>query len=1076
MKPLPPDIAKITRPKASRLIARPRLFAALDEARQGSATWVSAPPGFGKTSLASSYVEQHGFDCLWYRVDEEDADAGNFFYYLNQAGKNLARHKNDLPSFTPENLPSLGAFARRFFENLCLRLRTPAILVFDEYEELGVDSPLHGVLAKVVEHLPEGIHILFLSREQPPAAFARLRTHGAFAHIQAEALRLTQEEAQAFAARKGLPSAGQNEILRLNELTGGWAAGLMLLLMRGNLPLPEGMPGTASLQVLFDYFSQEVFRNLEPSIQNLLLKCAILPEMPLDAVERATGSGEALLLLDRLSAKNYFTTLHDGAVAVYRFHPLFRAFLLEQVEKAIPREQLVALQKKAARVLAQGGHTEGAIALMHACEDWDALAQIVLTHAEQLARQGRLQTLESWIRRLPAPVIERSPWLLYWLGTSQLPRDPIEARATLLRAYALFDLTEDTAGLYLCWSGIASIYFFVFLPFGEALAWISTFEDLQRRHPNFPSQAIEARVVLGLVSLLRLYRLDHSQLPHWLSRGRGLLGAIDDHSTRLLAGGELAWCYSWLGKTAEVASLLHELAPLATADMAPLARLNWLSATAMYAWHRADAAVCAESVAQALRIADESDVHVLDAHICVFGVYGALSIGDASAAKALQLRIGNPLLARRNIDAASFHHLHTLVDWHLGNFQEAEQHARQTLAQSEQLGIVFICFVAHVCLASILVELGHVDEAGEHLTHAARMAQGVDSGPMAHLSLLGKALLEFKRGRHAEALEFLRGAIESAKDIGGHYTPFYHRDTLAALYALGLEVDMEVSHLQAQIRLQRLVPQAPERAPENWPWPVKIYTLGRFAIAKDGAPLKTGAKSSHKPVELLKTLIAHGGRAVHQDKFIAALWPDTEGDDAHHAFETTLYRLRKLLGAEALIVKDGQLTLDHRHCWVDCWAFERLASSVTESIAADDFPAVARDTHKLLNIYQGTFLNRDQDIPAAHIHGERLRSRLLRALESLGQYWAARRDHPRILECYLRALEVDPRAEVFYQHLMRHYHAQGRYPEAIAVYQRCRLALHSLTGVTPSADTNVLHASALAAAADYPPSPVPAED
>ncbi len=1052
---------KITRPKSSRLTERPRLFAALDEARHGSATWMNAPPGFGKTSLASNYREQRELDCLWYRMDAEDADVGSFFYYLKQAGDSFPSSDGDLPAFTPENLLSLDAFGRRFFEKLHQRLPSPALLVFDDYQDVAADAALHGILAKAVEHLPDSVHVLFLSREPPPPAFTRLHGHGAFAHIDGAALQFTQEEAQALGVCKKT-CRGQDEIFRLNELAGGWAAGLTLLLEPSHQPFPERRPDTATLQMLFDYFSQEIFRNLDLSTQTLLLKCALLPEMPIAVVEQVTDSEETSHLLATLSAKNYFTTRHDnGDVAVYRFHPLFRTFLRAQAEKILTHEALAALQKKAALALAHSGYTEDAVTLLHACAEWPTLTHIILTHAEQLARQGRLQTLVSWIQRLPEPVIEESPWLLFWLGSCQLTFDPMVARATLQRAYALFDAADDATGLYLSWAGVATVYLFAWFDSQEALVWIAAFEDLRRRHPDFPSPAIEARATVGLVSLLRLYRLDHSQLLDWINRCRTLLNTIDDHTSRLLAASELTWCYSWLGKIAHGGLLLRELAHLATDDTAPLVRLNWLTSTAMNAWHRADAVGCADTVAQALHLADESDSHAMDLYICLFGVYGALTVGNAAAAQALQPRITDTTLNPRNLDVSSFHHVLTLVNLHLGNFHDAEQHARQALAASEEFRIVFLRFIAHLCLAGVLLELGKLNQAAEHFEHAARWSQGINSAAMTHLCQLGNALLAFKRGHPAEALAHLGGAIENAKIVGGHYTPFYYRETLSGLYVLGLDARLDVDYLQNQIRLQRLVPPSSERAPENWSWPVKIYTLGRFAIAKDGVALTLHAKSSRKPVALLKTLIAHGGRDVHQDKFIAALWQDA--DDGHHAFETTVYRLRKLLGAEVVLFKDGHLSLDARHCWVDCWAFARLLTRVTEAIEAADDLAVAQHAQQLLDLYQGPFLDRDRDSPVAIAHSERLRSHLLRTLEKLAHYWTTRENHPNALECYLRALEVEPRAEPIYQRLIQHYHAQGRYPEAIAVYQRCRLALHSLLGVTPSPSTHALYAAVLAA-------------
>ena len=1060
----PGRLSKLARPKAACLLKRPRLFEILDEARQRPAIWISTPPGFGKTSLISSYLSQRNLEGLWYRIDEEDADIGHFFHYLYKAGEQLAYHDPELPLFTSDNLLGLEAFARHFFQRLYQRLNAPALLIFDDYQAVAPDSPLHRVLAKAVEDLPEQLHVIFLSREHPPAAFARLRIHGAFVQLGADDLRFTTEEAQALAVNKESESAATNVMSQLNELLGGWAAGLTLLLERGNLLLPAHLPDTATMRVLFDYFSEEFFGSLDSDAQRLLLLCALFPEIPVEAVHQLTEGEAAMHLLDELCRKNYFTTRHDGSEVVYRFHPLFRAFLLDQADKTFVDETPVELQKKAAHILEQCGHIEDAIALLHTCKDWQALAKIILAHAESLARQGRLQMLSSWIRQLPETLVEESPWLLYWLGSCQLPFNPTEARTALLRAYPLFEAREDVAGLYLCWANIARSYHFAWSSREASMAWALAFDNLQAKYPDFPSRSIEIRVILNLVGLLRLYGLDQSQLRHWLKRCEDLLDAIDDGSTRLMIATELAWCYSWLGMAPQGESLMHETAHLVNSETPPLAHLNWLMLTATYAWNRTDRDTCMEATAAGLRIADESKAHVLDLYLCVQGTYGTLIVGDITAASALRRRIGRKPPPPQRMDVSAFHHIHAMVNLHLGNFSEATHHTQKALSHLEPFGVILPRFVAGICLASSLMEGGHLDEADEYFESAARLTHSMDNVFMNHLVLLGKALLACKRGRHSKALELLAAATLTAKVRGGRYTPFYHRESLSALYALGLEAGLEVSCLQNQIQYQRLVPTEPAGTPDNWPWPIKIYTLGRFSITKDGAPLKTSAKASRKPMQLLKTLIAYGGRNVHQDKLIAAVWPDAEGDDARHTFETTLYRLRKLLGSETLNVKDALLTLEPNYCWVDCWTFERLLCYVTEGIAAGDSTTVAQLADRMLNLYQGPFLDRDHNISVTISHREQLRSHLLCVLESLGSYWRLCGEPARTCNYYLRVLEVDPSTEVFYQRLMQQYNLLGRFPEAIAVYQRCRQTLHSLMGVAPSAEINALYAETLAAA------------
>jgi len=1058
------DPAKITRPRASQLLERERLIAMFDEARDRSATWVSAPPGFGKTSLASSYVEQQGLECLWYRVDADDADIGNFFHYLHRGGNRFDHRDADLPRFTAEDFPSLAAFARRFFEALYARLHIPAVLIFDDYQEIAADCVLHGLLCQAIERLPEHIQFVFLSREGPPSAFARLRAHGAFSYIGADALRFTLEEAQALAERKGAQIRAAM-IPQLHALSEGWAAGLTLLLERGEPGLPQAPADVNSLQLFFDYFSQEIFAKLEPSAQELLLECALLTEMPEAAVQQLTRNESVSLFLKQLSAKNYFTTCHLGPNIVYRFHPLFRAFLSSRAETVIARERLRMLQERAADILLAMGDLEHAVELLLACEAWEKLAQTIVAHAQPLVSEGRLRTLSLWISGLPEAVVGDEPWLLFWRGFCESPFEPAAAHTALLRAYALFEATKDAAGLYLCWAAIAMLHFMAWFSSEEAVGWIATFQVLRRSHPQFPSAAIEARVALGLVALMRLYRLDHPDLAYWMGRCRTLLDAIEDASTRLMATNELAWCYSWLGKTAHGALLVRETAPLAR-NGAPLARISWLLASTVYAWHKADAAQCDALVNEALRLADESEVHVVDPYICVLGTYGALTVGDLGAAQKLKARIDQtPRAVSRNMDVSVFHHFYLLVSLHQGDFEDAVAHAREALAQTEHFRVLFLRFVGHVCLAACLMETATLQEAAEQLDQATGIAEGIGSPVMFHLCLLGRALLELKLQHPDQALVLLREALVQADAAGGHFTPFFCRETLSEIYALGLSAKVEVSRVREQIRRQRLIPKDPANAPDDWPWPIKIYTLGRFSVANAGRTVKISAKASRKPLLLLKALIACGGHNVRQERLIAALWPDTDGDDAHHAFETTLYRLRKLLGGESLLVKDGELTLNRKHCWVDCWTFEGLVSAISQAMDEDRPEQVEQDAARIFGLYQGPFLGLDPEIPLALAYSERLRSRLLRMIERLADYWQGHGRSDEARDCYLYALELDPRAEVFYQRLMRHYQSLRQYAEAIAVFQRCRRALHSLVALAPSPETQTLHAAIRGAAA-----------
>ena len=332
----PQPLAKLTRPQPLRALPRPRLFEQLDQARERDLTWITAPPGAGKTTLICSYLDARKLPCLWYQIDAGDTDLATFFLYLGLAVAQAApRFRRAMPKLTPEYLAGIPTFTRNFFRELARRLSQPHLLVFDNLQEVDPFAPLYEVLREGLCELPAHLHGVLISRSSPAPNFARLRISQQLAVLDWDGLRLQPQETLQFLERLDNSKAFSPELAtRLHQQCAGWAAGLILLHEGVSAATPlQPVFDPASAQQMFDYFVAEVFARRQPAVQELLMLTALFPSFTAAMAGGISGNTKVTAWLDDLVRSNLFTERRSGVGGDYQYHPLFRAFLLAQAEK-----------------------------------------------------------------------------------------------------------------------------------------------------------------------------------------------------------------------------------------------------------------------------------------------------------------------------------------------------------------------------------------------------------------------------------------------------------------------------------------------------------------------------------------------------------------------------------------------------------------------------------------------------------------------------------------------------------------------------------------------------------------------
>ena len=1055
------SLARITKPSVPGIFKRERVFRLLDSGRKRSIVWISGPPGSGKTTLVAGYVEARGLPCLWYQMDQGDADIATFFYYLGLAAKKACPNiQKSLPLLTPEYLHGIPIFTKRYFENLCDRFKPPFAIVFDNYQDVPQGSDFHDMLVQGLDVVPEGINVIIMSRNDPPPQFARLRANSKISFIGWDELRLTMEESRDVVRTHDRGNPTDEAFEALYRKTEGWVAGLVLMTAGTAImgTAPDALDRLAP-ETIFDYFANEIFGKTDSTTREFLLKTSLLPAMTARMAEKLTQNGAAEKILSQLHKNHYFTEMHSPGNPVYRYHPLFREFLLSKTTDFFDRAALSELQRDAALLLEGAGQIEHAALLLRKDEDWEGLVELALRHAQTLILQGRARTLEEWLLSIPAELVQRTPWLLYWIGVCKMPFNLRESQGFFERAFAGFKQQGDPAGLYLSWCGVVDTLIYAWSDVTFLAPWISEMEKLPQRYP-YPSPEIEARVTHGMFCALMYRRPEHPDMQLWEDRVWKILLTSDDVQLRTTIGSHLILYYAWwVGDLAKAELLVRTLRPAVNSgDVAPLPFIIWRAIEAAYYWMSASVAESLQAVEDGLAAAALSGIHVWDFMLCAQGVHAALTAGNHAAAREYLTNMAKATTPDHLMNIGYYHFLAAWECLCLGEPAAALEHAQLSFHHCEEVEYPFGMAVKNYRYGEALLERGERVRGLACLAEARRIAVAMNSRTIEYVCLFCEAnyFLNIKEKR--PGLSSLSKAMAIGKKQGflNHYG--WRPSLMTRLLTTALEEGVEVEYAQALIRKHRLVPDEPLLEVENWPWPLKIYTLGRFQLAQDGKRVSFSGKVQKKPLELLKTLIAFGGKEVSESHLTDMLWPEAEGDAAYRAFVTTLQRLRKLLGRkEAVQLREGRLSLDLRYCWVDAWAFEHIVKKADDAWKAGELDTAVQLSRKAVALYQGPFLERDVEGPGALTLRDSLRKKFFRSLKMLCYSHEQAGEWEQAIDYYLNGLEKDGSSEEIYRSLMSCYGKTGRETELADVYRRCRRTLYATYGAEPSTETEAIY-------------------
>jgi LuxR family transcriptional regulator, maltose regulon positive regulatory protein len=396
-------------------VPRPRLIERLNQGLQtgGKLTLISAPAGFGKTTLVSEWIAGCERPFAWLSLDERDNDLVRFLVYFIAALQTVSPEIGKKASGileSPQPPPTESILT--ILLNEIAAIPEGFALVLDDYH--GLDAqPIDQALTFLLEHQPPQMHLVIVTREDPSLPLARLRARGQLTELRATDLRFTPAEAAEFLNRMMELNLSEGDIAALEARTEGWIAGLQLaaLSMQGREDVSVFIHAFAGdNHYIVDYLVEEVLQRQSELTRCFLLQTAILDQMNGPLCEAVTGLPESKEWLQILERGNFFLIPLDDKRYWYRYHHLF-AEVLQVYLMAEQSEQVATLHRRASEWYEQNGLTADAIRHALSAEDFERAAGLI-ERALPFMRQSRQEsTLLGWLKALPDELFQYHPVL-----------------------------------------------------------------------------------------------------------------------------------------------------------------------------------------------------------------------------------------------------------------------------------------------------------------------------------------------------------------------------------------------------------------------------------------------------------------------------------------------------------------------------------------------------------------------------------------------------------------------------------------------------------------------------------------
>lgn len=554
-------------PLSTTLLNRPSLLSRLDKSltvKEGfnrQLTLISAPAGFGKTTLARSWLRDKEDRTAWYSLDQNDNERERYWLYLVSSLQRIEPDlgKGSLEMMHSSALESETAAGRESLLTPLLNdlftIKVPLYLCIDDYHLID-NKQIHQDMVFIIENLPPTVHLIVTTRSEPAWPLARWRARNMMIEARQKELRFTRDEAGQLLAGVNALQLNELQVEALYKKTEGWVTGLQLaaISLSDNPDTAAFIKSfTGSHRHVFHFLSEEVFQRQPEKIQDFLLNTSILQRLSASLCDRVTGRTDSATLLSELERKNLFLIALDEEGTWYRYHPLFADLLLHQLSKNSPAK-VKELHESAAQWFLEQDEPGEAVRHALSGENLATVAKILNDNLEAIVAKEGSSLVTTCLQKLPASFLKKYPLLAIhraWFHLIHEGREEAKEIIDISQA-AVRNMPAGNDALQKELSGMVSVvdaYYNIFAHnFTDAL------ESAEKALNTLPIENIYWRSKIGVISGdAKLFSGNPREAYHYY---------LEAHSNNIAHGN----IYLAMSTGFKVATTLHYLGRLAEAE------------------------------------------------------------------------------------------------------------------------------------------------------------------------------------------------------------------------------------------------------------------------------------------------------------------------------------------------------------------------------------------------------------------------------------------------------------------------------------------------------------------------------